>query len=429
MFIRSDNKPTDRGADTSSMRSHNSRLLLKMLWRAGELSRADLARGSGLSRSTVSAIVAELLDAGIVSESHVARSQGGRPPIVLRIEAERFFILGLELGASHITALRVDLRGRVRHQASVSHDVEQDPDGAQAALLQLTDEMVASAGEAALVGIGLAVPCPVDPRRPDLLSPRILPKWTDVRLGALLHHRYSAPVLVDNDANLGAVAERWWGAGQHSDDFSYVKVATGVGAGHIFDGHVYRGAFGIAGEIGHTAIDPNGPSCRCGRSGCLETMIGSASLVARARARVAAGEPSSLARAPITMDALLAAAREGDPLAADIVGRAGHFLGIAVANLVNLLNPSLIVLGGHLTEAGSLVLDPLHRVLAERVLGSSMEVAAVEISTMGRTAVALGAATAVLQAALDEPTIFPKPGDAAAPTRLAARPQDHALYS
>jgi predicted NBD/HSP70 family sugar kinase len=413
MFIRLDNKLTQRAVDTSSMRSHNSRLLLELLWRAGELSRADLARESGLSRSTVSAIVADLLDAGIVSESHVAPSQGGRPPIVLRIEEDRFCIVGVELGASHITALRIDLRGRVRAEASREHPVEHDPAGSMALLFTLIDQVLVGSQGSALVGVGLAVPCPIDPRQPDRLSTRILPRWGEVRPGTELFERYGASVLVDNDANLGAVAERWWGAGQAAADFSYVKVATGVGSGHIFGGEVYRGAYGIAGEIGHTAIDPAGPPCRCGRQGCLEAMIGSASMVRRAREQLAAGVESALrAASPLTLGAILGAARAGDALALRIVGEAGQYLGIAVANLVNLLNPSLVVLGGPLTEAGALILEPMQRELHERALWTSIETTDVRVSALGHRAIALGAGTAVLHAALQDPSLFPVPGPA-----------------
>jgi len=248
------------------------------------------------------------------------------------------------------------------------------------------------------VAIGLAVPSPLDPKRPGRLSERILPAWAGWRPAELLGSRTGLPVFMDNDANLGALAEHWWGAGQGVGELAYLKLGTGVGAGLIIDGEIYRGAFGIAGEIGHTAIDPNGPLCRCGLPGCLEAMVGAQSLVARAEETLE-HEVSDLAD-------LLGAAEAGDVGAQALVADAGRYLGIAVANLINLVNPGMVVLGGRLPSAGELLFGPLRDAMQARALSTSWESAEVRSSLLGREAVALGAATLVLQAALADPTLF-----------------------
>ena len=204
---------------------------------------------------------------------------------------------------------------------------------------------------------------------------------------------------MDNDANLGALAEHWWGVGQGIGEFAYLKLGTGVGAGLILDGEIYRGAFGIAGEIGHTAIDPNGPRCRCGLTGCLEAMVGAQSLVARAQKALTKDIPD--------LQSLLLDAMSGDNDARALVSEAGRYLGIAVANLVNLVNPGMVVLGGQLPSAGEILFSPLLSAMQERSLSTSWESAEVRPSALGREAVALGAATLVLQAALADPTLFP----------------------
>ena len=278
MFVRSGNKqriPTrpQAAADANAMRAHNTSLLLHLIWHEEKPSRADLARDTGLSRSTVSAIVGELMELGVVEESHVEQSRGGRPPIALSIVEDHHHIFGVELGSSHITVVRMDLRGTVVDTRRQAFPVAEQPGPSLDRLCALMDELTA-AHPSPVLAIGLAVASPLDPARPGLLSERILPAWKGVQPAQVVEEHTGLPVFMDNDANMGALAESWWGAGQGVGDFAFIKVATGVGAGLIIDGRIYQGASGIAGEIGHTAIDPKGPRCRCGLYGCLEAMVG-----------------------------------------------------------------------------------------------------------------------------------------------------------
>ena len=248
------------------MRAHNTSMLLHCLCAEEPISRASLSRRLGLSRSTVSGIVGELLDAGLVEESHVAASRGGRPPIALKVCRDRLHLLGVELGASHVMVVRTNLQGELQETKGAAFPVQHDPEGALRLVERLLGEVADGEQGSAIAGVGLAVPSPLDPARPGLLSERILPAWQGVQPAARLTEALGLPVYMDNDANLGALAEARWGAGAGVSDFAYIKVATGVGAGLIIGGEIYRGAAGIAGEIGHTAIDPDGPQCRCGLS-------------------------------------------------------------------------------------------------------------------------------------------------------------------
>jgi predicted NBD/HSP70 family sugar kinase len=412
MFVRSTNKQSadlqQRPADGAAMRSHNVGLVLRQLVRdelvgAGELSRADLARVTGLARSTVSTIVSELIEAALVSEGPATASRGGRPPIALRVERDRYHIIGVELGASHVTVVRTDLLGGLLGQASADHPVQSDPEGSIRLVAQLVEAVCPAPLRGRVLGLGLAVPSPLDPARPGLLSDRILPAWAGVQPGERLHALLNMPIFMENDANLGVLAESWWGAGVGLDDFAYIKVATGVGAGLFINGAIYRGASGLAGEIGHTAIDPAGPRCRCGLNGCLEAMIGSGALAERARQSLASHPGTRLRAAALDLPSLIAAAHDGDPLAGPLIGRAGFDLGVAIANLLNLLNPGVVVLGGTLASAGEALLGPLRLAMADRSLFTSLASTAVLLSPLGDEAIALGAAGLVLQQALDAP--------------------------
>ena len=212
---------------------------------------------------------------------------------------------------------------------------------------------------------------------------------------------------MDNDANLGALAEGWWGAGSGADDFAYVKIATGVGSGHVIGGRIYRGATGVAGEIGHMAIDPHGGPCICGLRGCLATLVGAPALVARARSLLAEYPESMLAGTGVTLDTIVATALSGDPLALRLVQETAEYLGIAVAGLLNLMNPSMVIFGGEVARLGELLLEPLRETIRRRTLVSSVAAAEVRMSALGQQAIAIGAATLVLDAALADPGLFP----------------------
>ncbi|TNF27281.1 MAG: ROK family protein [Deltaproteobacteria bacterium] len=391
------------------MRSHNASVIANLAFgRPAGVSRSDLARESGLSASTVSAIVADLMGAELLTSSHLARSSGGRPPIVLRFNTKRNHIIGIELGVSHVSVVLSDLAGEVVWRNRVEWYMPEDPPGTLRLIGALVDEARArpeATGE--LLGLGLAVPCPVDALTPDRLSPRLFPAWSEVRLAAQLHHRVGVRVFVDNDANCGAIAEFYVGAGVDIPDFTFIKVATGVGAGHMVQSHVYRGFSGIAGEIGHTTVDPKGRPCRCGLRGCLEAEIGSGAIVEKALEAIAAGRESALAEvAGLTLADIVAAAERGDALALELIHDAGAHLGVGVANLLNLMNPARVIIGGRLAEAGDLLLEPLRESLRARALWTSVERADVVISSLGEEQIAIGAAALVLRAALADLSLF-----------------------
>ncbi len=382
---------------------------LRLIWKEQRISRAEIARQTGLARSTVSEIVGELFPTGLIAEVGIGPSRGGRPPMVLEFKDDAFAILGVDMGAAHVAVALTDLRGRVLAWAHQSHPVRADPQGTRALIEKLCDRCLADwePGVKRLVGIGVAVPCPVDPRHPDRFSEVVLPDWHGSSGLAILTKRYGVPLRVDNDANLGALAERWWGAGRGIDDFAYIKLATGVGMGHVIRGRIYRGATGVAGEIGHMAIDPHGGPCVCGLRGCLATFVGAPALVARARALLADHPESVLAGTEPTIESIEDAALASDPLAVSLVQEAAEHLGIAVAGLLNLMNPAMVIVGGGLARLGDVLLAPLRETIGHRTLISSLVACEIRTSELGTRATAVGAATMVLEEALADSSLFP----------------------
>ncbi len=410
--------PTGRRARHSgpARRRRLADSVLRMVWREREISRAEIARRAELSRSTVSEIIDALLPRGLVSEVGTGPSRGGRRPIVLQFQDQACTILGIEMGATHVAVALTDLRGRVLAWQIRNHAVRDDPEGTRALMIELCERALAAHPDARsrLAGIGIAVPCPVDPARHDHLSELVLPAWQGRGGFDRLAEKYGVRVLVDNDANLAALAERWWGAGRGIDDFAYIKLATGIGSGHYIAGRIYRGANGIAGEIGHVAIDPQGDECLCGLRGCLTTLIGSPALVARARALLADHPASILAGSEPSIASIEDAALAGDELALRLTREAAEHLGIAVADVLNLLNPARVILGGGLARLGELLLTPLRETVRQRALLSAVAASAIQVSELGPRAGAIGAATLVLEAALEDSRNFP----------VAARPTE-----
>ena len=394
----------------SAVRAQHRGLLLRLIWRERLISRAELARRTGLSRSSISAIVADLLATGLVRETGSGDSSGGRRPILLGFEDDALSIVGVDMGATHIAVALTNLRIEVKAWRSEPHDVRGDPEGALELMRRLIDEAMqeAQVTSGGLLGMGVAAPSPVGPEDPDHLSPVFVPRWRDISPVQFLEQQYDVPVVLENDANLGALAERWWGAGQDGRDLAYIKVATGVGAGLIIHGDIYRGTSGIAGEMGHITVDPAAGRCVCGLEGCLNILVGTKHLIERARQSRKEHPNSKLPRRGLTVSRIVEAAFEGDSLARAVVEQAGHHLAIGVAGLLNMLNPATVVFGGGLTRAGDLLLRPLLEKLGECIPSASVKQAQFVISSLGIESIARGASTLVLKAALQDMTVFPR---------------------
>jgi predicted NBD/HSP70 family sugar kinase len=297
---------------------------------------------------------------------------------------------GVDFGHRHVQVVIADLGHRVlaetRRELPRDHDADTDIPLTERLVCDLLDE--AGVHRDALVGLGLGLPAPIDPVTGEVGSTTILPGWQGVSAALVTSQRFGLPVWVDNDANLGALAELSWGVGRGYDDLVYIKLATGVGAGIVLSGELYRGAAGTAGEIGHTTIDENGPVCRCGNRGCLETYVGADALLDLLRPTH--GDA-------LTIRDVVAHAIGGDRACARVLADAGRHIGLAVANLCNLLAPELIVIGGDLVAAGDVLLEPLRDVVHRHAVRSAAETASIVPGTLGDRAEVLGAVALVLR--------------------------------
>jgi predicted NBD/HSP70 family sugar kinase len=332
------------------LRAANQRTVIGLLAGEGPMSRADLVRASGLSRTTVSSLVAELIRAGQITETddraRPHKGGSGRPPVVVRLSAPAGGVVGVDVGHGHVRVAVADRLGAVLAEDHALVDV--DAHGAE--VLDRTAVMVrtlAAACEPAgeLQAVGMCVPAPLD-RRSSRIRTGIMPGWQGLLPGEELERRLGVPVHVDNDANLGALAELQNGIARGRHDVVYLKIASGLGAGIVLGGRLHRGASGIAGEIGHVQVGEDGHVCRCGNRGCVETMVSASRLLELLRP--AYGAPLSIEQV-LTLDA------EGDAGVRRVLSDAGRTVGRAVADLANSLNPELVVVGGTLGASRSLL--------------------------------------------------------------------------
>ena len=345
-------------ATHAQTRQHNQRLVLRTVYDFGPISRAEVARSTGLTRTTVGDVVGELLDEGMVEEVGRGPSTGGKTPILLSIVGDARQVIGLDLGESVFSGALVNLRGEVRRVVEQPVD-GRNGDAALDLVFGLVDELLSESTSTPL-GIGVGTPGLVDTRTGTIRWAVNL-DWQDLPLGGLLHERYGLPSNVANDSQAAALAEYTFGSERDRvPNLVTIKVGRGIGAGLVLDGELFRGDGDGAGEIGHVVVEPDGAECHCGRFGCLETV---ASAPAILRNAAAAGLNTK------TLAELAAAAQAGDETALAVTRAAGRALGAAVANLIGILDVREIVVHGTVTALGDPWLAAIRNEATRRSLG------------------------------------------------------------
>lgn len=319
----------------------NRSAVLAHLGAHGPASRAELARALHISPALMTSITKGLLADGLLAELDHSPSQGGRPARMLGLVSSAGRAIGVKVAADHVAFVEVGIDGAVRRSALEPFDA-----AASTYLRDLTDllrRFIAGGSQEPLLGIGVGVPGAVDAQASGVVDSPML-DWHQVPLGATLRRELALPVLVENNVNALAVAERLFGVGRNFSTFLVVTIGAGVGAGLVFDGVVLRGSSGGAGELGHLPIADDGPPCSCGGSGCLEALVGEPALVRTARDRGIIPPSGGMA-------ALRAAADAEDPRAASLFSEAGHLLGRAIAGVMHLFDPEVVVVLGEGTAA------------------------------------------------------------------------------
>ena len=371
-------------------------LLSTLFWSAGG-SRHGMADRLGFSRSRANALIAGLIEQGLLAEAGPRASTGGRRPEQLQLHAELGVLLAVDIGATSldVAVMQPDLTVLARHAEAI--DVREGPGVVLARVRQRLRELLQAQGIPArrVLGIGMGVPGPVNFEAGQLVNPPLMPGWDSFSIRDYLREDYAAPVFVDNDVNLMALGELWR-LQRGLSNFLVIKVGTGIGCGIVCHGEVYRGAAGSAGDVGHICVDQQGPRCHCGNVGCVEAMAAGPAIVRMAQAAAERGESPALAAVLRTQGRIEAidvghASRAGDVAANAIIQRAGSLIGQMLASVVNFFNPSHVFIGGGITQIGPLFLAAVRQSVYQRSLALSTRHLEIQYTPLGTDAGVTGA--------------------------------------
>lgn len=391
---------------TQSTRAWNRHATVDLIRFTPEgISRVEIARQLQLTRAAITEIINELVTLRLVREVESLQA-GGRHPIALEINPHLGKVIGIDLGATHLTVLLSDFSAQVLGDIEIPININDGPEKilprVQETVQRLLRESGSSLSEICAAGIG--VPGPIVISAGAVGSPPIMRGWDQFPIVDYFLKFFGCPISLNNDAELGAVGEWAYGAGRGVHNLAYVKVGTGIGSGLLLNGQLYRGTTGSAGEIGHITIEENGPQCSCGNRGCLEALAGGRAISQRATDAVLNGQRTLLSTITppqmITARDVINAARSGDLLAQNILADAGSHLGTAIASLVNLFNPSMVIVGGNVSQIGDLFLEPVRRTVQHRSLAAASQAVRITTALLGRRASGMGAVVQALTLAL-----------------------------
>ncbi|WP_134704563.1 ROK family transcriptional regulator [Ammoniphilus sp. YIM 78166] len=382
------------------MKSLNKSLILNVIRLDGPISRAEIAKKTNLTPPTVTNLVAELLASNLVIESDLGTSSVGRKPIMLRIHASAFQVIGIDVGASHLKLVSTNLNAEIQETLLVKMPNPITAPSFLELLIHSVDTLLEKSQlqKDTILGIGIGMHGLVNPKQGVAdYAPNLALRHIPIR--EKLETAFNLPVEIENDVRAMALGESWFGNGQGIENFICVNVGMGIGAGIILDHKLFTGASFTAGEIGHTTIEIEGPKCSCGNHGCLQALAAGPAIASRVQEEIRLGRESLIAELvhgdveEITGETVHQAALQGDPLAIEALKNTGRYLGIGVANLINILNPSRIILGGGVSKAGEFILGPMKETVEKRALNSA-SICEVKLGDFGT---AIGAATLVLQ--------------------------------
>ncbi|WP_327584009.1 ROK family transcriptional regulator [Nonomuraea sp. NBC_00507] len=371
--------------------------LLAILRDGQARTRGELAQLSGLSRSTVSQRLDGLMDHRWVVAGEGSISSGGRPATMFAFNGGARVVLAADLGATHARLAVLDLGMTVLAERAVELPVDQGPERTLGCVVDAFHELLAATGRdpVQVCGVGVGLPGPVEHASGRPANPPIMPGWDGFAVPEWLGARLGAPVLVDNDVNIMALGEHW-AARPEADHLIFIKMGTGIGCGIISGRRLHRGAQGAAGDVGHVRVPASDAPCRCGNTGCLEAVAGGASMAAALRA---AGVEARGSRDVVAL------MRAGDLRATRLVRQAGREVGTVMASIVNFFNPSIIVIGGDLAEAGEQVLAGVRETIYSRSLPLATQHLGIRVSELGDRAGVIGAAVMVVEHVLSPDTI------------------------
>ncbi|MEH7333059.1 ROK family protein [Neobacillus drentensis] len=366
------------------VKKNNKALVLQLIIEKEPISRADIAQVSGLHKATVSSLVNELLEEELIFESGPGESSGGRRPVILHFNKVAGFAIGIDIGVNYVLSVLTDLKGNILIEKN--HPLEQTVYSEIMSIVKnmiqsLIDEMPGS--RYGIVGIGVGVPGIVNKEGAVLLAPNL--GWKNVQLKTDLENEFRVPVMIENEANAGAVGEQQFGAGQDYQNIIYISAGIGIGVGIILNKVLYQGRNGFSGEMGHMIIDINGKLCNCGSRGCWEAYASENALLEMA------GKNTD------SLEALIKRAENGDETAKHLFGEIGQYLGFGINNIINTFNPDQVIIGNRLAMAKEWMEQPIRTIIENHTLSHHQKELKLDFSKLGKYSTVLGVSAFVVE--------------------------------
>lgn len=382
----------------SLMKNINMALILKIIRENDNISRAHVAKISGLTPATVTNLTYELIGMNLIEEAERGISRGGRKPVMLRMRKDVFAVAGVYIGSKIIQIVLTDLDANVlkKEQITRLHGLTQED--ALARVVGIIKKLI---GETELKVIGIGVGFHGLVKRGEgiaVFAPNL--GWENVRVQDILESEFHVPVVVDNDVRAMTVGERYVGMAKHNEDFILLYVGSGIGGSIVMNNNLYAGATGLAGEFGHTTVLPDGPLCTCGNRGCLQALASEGAIVENYRQLVGS-------EVQMDFEYVLQKALSGEREAVKAISDSAHYIGIAVANLINIFNPSLVIISGNIARLGSMVMAILNEEVNQRCMEYTQNSTRIVFADNKNEAFLRGAASLVISELLQNPTRIP----------------------
>jgi glucokinase-like ROK family protein len=422
-------KTTTRAPEPLEKLEQRESNILQLIHSGMNNSRLELAKQADLSPSSITAVVQRLIKKGLVVESEPTTSNLGRRPIPLQVRRDAAYLVGVDLGSFFLRIVITDINGEIVFRSQARTEIKAGRERVLEKTFLCIHQAIRESNipPKLIKGIGIAHSGVIDSEAGVVLSyprPGQMAEWKNVPLRELFQKEFDLPCLIEDSVRTSTIAERTFGAAGELNNFLYIEVGMGIGAGIFIDGKIYRGAGGRAGEFGHITVNEGGPLCSCGNTGCLESLASCSAIIQSVRGAIEMGIDSKIRDLAggdlenVSIELIAQAADEGDSLAYRVLQGSASYIGVGLANLVNLFNPKVVIFGGALfREIPQLIEDPLRRVIRQRALEKSAQEVQLVVSALGAEAGARGAARLVAESILEDLYLhWPAQGVNEAPT-------------
>lgn len=402
---------------SSLIKKMNMSLILDVIRKKGPISRSEIAEITELTPATITNITSELIDAKLVIEGEVGESSGGRKPIMLRIRCDYYRVIGIYIGSRKLKIMASDLMANSKYNKQITYEKEQVTYEEISKLLEAEIKNIKEKYEnkgKKIVGIGIGINGVVDTQKGTLIfAPNL--GWRNVNIKEEFEEKFDIPVFVDNNTRTMALGESWFGTGKNAQNFFCINIDYGVGGSFFIDDKIYRGTSFGAGEIGHTTVDINGEICSCGNKGCLETVASVKALRKKVYEGYINNKESAIFEGKeiesvddIHSTHIFDAANNGDAFAISLIKETGEKIGVGIANIINTLNPELVVINGEIISTGEILLEPIVTTVMKRGFRSSVNATKIVLSKLGNMAYLKGAIVLATQHIFEEPECITK---------------------